>query len=173
MKSENKKQVRKDVENLGNAVIEACKEMEKLKIDFTKATRPNTPKTILNLKKINDTIASTFIFDNPVRTGDDQDYMTDADRKFYQWLGKLDNHDLENSVLVCYEDLSYEDFSNNELTERDRQHSILISHRWEEITNFSDEYLNTNAEYDIYFNAIEFKDYESAFEYCKDLRKGF
>ena len=93
-------------------------------------------------------------------------YMNEPQMLFHHWLDKID---LKKSVLVCFENIR--GLESDEL--RNEQQSFLISHKWEDITDFCDNHLNCDASYDINFAVFEFEDYYNAFKYCKDLKDGF
>jgi len=92
--------------------------------------------------------------------------LNEAQELFYHWL---EGKDLEKSVLVCFENIR--ELPNEQL--RNEQKSILVSHNWDDITDFCEKHLDGNADYDIDFAVFEFSDYQDAFSYCKDLRESF
>jgi|19_taG_2_1085344.scaffolds.fasta_scaffold54449_3 hypothetical protein len=96
----------------------------------------------------------------------DSEQLNDAQKLFYHWL---ESKNLEESVFVCFE--NHRGLPNEEL--RNEQKSILVSHNWDDITDFCEEHLKANADYDIDFAVFEFSDYQDAFGYCKDLRESF
>lgn len=85
-----------------------------------------------------------------------------ADSKFYEWLKEIN---LNESVLVCFE--SFKDTENY----RDKINSFLVSHCWDDITDYFD--LHTDTENDVYFSAFEFDNYSDAFDFCLLYREGF
>ena len=94
------------------------------------------------------------------------EYMNEPQELFHHWLDKID---LKKSVLVCFENIR--GLESEEL--RNEQQSFLVSHKWDDITDFCDNHLNCDASYDINFAVFEFEDYYNAFKYCKDLKDGF
>ena len=94
----------------------------------------------------------------------------DAIEFFYQWLG---TKDFAESVFVCF--ASWKKLEIEEL--RNEQGSILVSHIWDDITDFAENYLDAgNFEQldDLMdFAVFEFESYEEAFRYCIDLRESF
>lgn len=86
-----------------------------------------------------------------------------AQLKFYEWIETID---LESSVLVCFETFRNGDDFRNDVC------AILVSHDWEEITEFCESHLDFRRAKDIDFAIFEFESYEEAFKYCIDLREG-
>lgn len=96
----------------------------------------------------------------------DSEHRNDAQELFYHWL---ESKDLEKSVFVCFE--NHRGLPDQEL--RNEQSAILVSHNWDDITDFCEEHLKANAIYDVDFAVFEFSNYQEAFGYCKDLRESF
>ena len=94
------------------------------------------------------------------------EYLNEVQELFYHWL---ESKDLEKSVLVCFE--NHKGLRNEDL--RNEQKTILVSHNWDDITDFCEEYLSGNASYDVDFAVFEFDNYQDAFGYCKDLKESF
>ena len=87
-----------------------------------------------------------------------------AQLKLYEWLETID---LNNSVLACFETFRVKDEFRNEVN------TILISHNWDEITDFCESHLDFKVANNVDFAIFEFDNYEEAFKYCIDLREGF
>ena len=105
----------------------------------------------------------TFAFKNlPMDLN--QDFANDAQIKLYDWIKTID---LDNSVLVCFETFKIDRNFRNEVG------AILVSHNWDEITDFCESHLDCNLINDVNFSVFEFENYKDAFEYCIDLREGF
>ncbi len=92
--------------------------------------------------------------------------LNDAHMLFHHWLEKIK---LDESVLVCFE--NFGGLPVEYL--RDEQRSFLISHKWEDIVDFVDYHLMSDADYDVDFAVYEFQDYTDAFDFCKILKEGF
>ena len=105
----------------------------------------------------------TFTFQN-LQIDLNQKFANDAQIKFYDWIETID---LNNSVLVCFETFRIERNFRNEVG------AILVSHDWDEITDFFESHLECKFSNDINFSIFEFESYKDAFEYCIDLREGF
>lgn len=112
-------------------------------------------------KKLNGDIPS-YKFKNLEKS----EHLNEAQELFYHWL---ENKNFKKSVLVCFETIK--SLPNKEL--RNEQKSILVSHNWDNITDFCDKHLEANADYDVDFAIFEFENYQEAFSYCKDLRESF
>lgn len=94
------------------------------------------------------------------------EFLNEAQELFYHWL---ETKNLEESVFVCFENIRK--LPNEQL--RNEQKSFLVSHNWDDITDFCEKILKGNYDYDIDFAVFEFSDYQDAFDYCKDLRESF
>lgn len=112
-------------------------------------------------KKLNGDIPN-YQFNNIVKS----ENLNEAQELFYHWL---EGKDLGKSVLVCFE--IHRGLPNEEL--RNEQKTILVSHNWDDITDFCEEHLSGDSSYDVDFAVFEFSDYQDAFGYCKDLKESF
>jgi hypothetical protein len=89
-----------------------------------------------------------------------------AEDAIYEWLYKKD---FENSVFVCFP--SFVTTENDDI--RDEQNAFLISHSWDEISDFMENVFDTYHFTKFNFQIFEFETYQEAFDYCKDLKEGF
>jgi hypothetical protein len=98
----------------------------------------------------------------------ESDFANEAQQLFYHWV---EMKNLEKSVLVCFE--NFRGLPIDEL--RDEQRSFLISHNWDDITDFCETALSSNygIDHDLNFAVFEFEDYKDALGYCLDLKEGF
>lgn len=82
----------------------------------------------------------------------------------YDWLG---TKNFDKSVFVCFPTWGDEDINYP----RDVHNSILVSHNWEDITDYVDMYLDEDYEDFPLFSIYEFNTYKEAFEYCLMLNE--
>jgi hypothetical protein len=87
-------------------------------------------------------------------------------KKFDNWINKKN---LDISVFVCFagwKGLEYKDL-------KDEHNSFLVSHNFDDISSFVDEYLSYRFNKDMDFFIYEFNTYQDAFSYCIDLQESF
>jgi hypothetical protein len=96
----------------------------------------------------------------------ESEYANDAQLLVYHWL---ETKKFNESVFVLFEVVH--GFDGEEL--RNETPTLLVSHSWDNITDFSDSILNRNIDCDFTFCIFEFKTYKEAFQYCIDLKEGF
>ena len=87
-----------------------------------------------------------------------------AQLKFHEWIETID---LNNSVLACFQTFRVKDNHRNDVC------AVLVSHDWDEITDFCESHLDFKNGNDVNFAIFEFDNYEEALNYCIDLREGF
>ena len=88
-----------------------------------------------------------------------------------EWLNKKQHRDdtaCFNSVFVIFLD-----FSDIIRDYKDYQCTFLVSHSWDDITDFYDRTLTVRNFNDLNFNIFEFENYQEAFRYCIDLKESF
>lgn len=103
-----------------------------------------------------------YHFDNIVKS----EYVSEAQEIFDHWFEKVD---LKTTVLVCFE--NFGGLKDSEL--RDEQRTFLVSHFEDDITEYVEQLLGGNRNYDIDLAVFAFSSYKEAFEYCIDLKESF
>jgi hypothetical protein len=102
--------------------------------------------------------------------GDIPDYkLTNSEKcieKIEDWLG---TKNFDESVFVCF--AGWRGLQNEDL--RNEHNSFLVSHSYDDITNFVDEYLEYKLPKNMDFFIYEFNTYQDAFSYCTDLQESF
>jgi hypothetical protein len=86
--------------------------------------------------------------------------------KIEDWLS---TKNFDESVFVCF--AGWGGLQNEDL--RNEHNSFLVSHSYDDITNFVDEYLEYKLPKNIDFFIYEFNTYQDAFSYCIDLQESF
>jgi len=86
--------------------------------------------------------------------------------KIYNWLS---TKNFDESVFVCF--AGWIGLQNEDL--RNEYNSFLVSHNYDDITNFVNEYLEGKLTKDMDFFIYEFYTYQDAFAYCMDLQESF
>ena len=94
------------------------------------------------------------------------DNLNEPQELFYDWIKEKD---FTKSVFVCFENMRK--LRVRDL--RDEQSTLLVSHNWDDITDFCEKHLDGESSYDVDFAVFEFEDYQDAFMFCKDLRESF
>lgn len=86
--------------------------------------------------------------------------------KIEDWLS---TKNFDESVFVCF--AGWRDLHNEDL--RNKYNSFLVSHNYDNITNFVYEYLEGKLPDDMDFFIYEFETYQDAFCFCIDLQELF